>query len=105
MPNYLLAYRGGSMPETPAAQEAVMTQWTKWFQELGDAVVDGGNPISVSKMVASSGAVADVGATDALAGYSVIKADSLESAVKMAQGCPVRQAGGNIQVCETFDAM
>ena len=105
MPNYLLAYRGGSMPETPAAQEAVGAQWMKWLADLGDAVVDGGNPISGAKMVASGGAVSDVSAADSLGGYSVLKADSLDAAVKMAQGCPVRQSGGSIQVCETFNAM
>lgn len=38
-------------------------------------------------------------------GYSIIKADSLDAAVKMAQGCPVLQGGAKISVYETFAVM
>ena len=31
MANYLLLYTGGSMPESPAEQEAVMQAWNAWF--------------------------------------------------------------------------
>ena len=103
MPNFLLAYHGGTMPEAPAAQEAAMAQWMKWFEGLGPAVVDGGNPISRSQLVSSSG-VSPAGDAP-ISGYSVLKADSLDAAVKMAQGCPIIQGGGSIQVCETFNAM
>lgn len=34
MPNFLLAYHGGSMPETPEAQATSMAQWTTWFAGL-----------------------------------------------------------------------
>ena len=46
MANFLLTFHGGSMPETKEAQDAVMAAWTGWFGTLGDALVDGGNPIS-----------------------------------------------------------
>ena len=104
MPNFLLAYHGGSMPETPAAQEAAMTAWNGWFGGLGAAVIDGGNPVSQVKMVSANGAVSEVGANP-ISGYSVLAADNLDAALKMAQGCPVLQGGGSIQVCETFNAM
>ena len=38
-------------------------------------------------------------------GYSVIKADSMAEAVKMAQGCPVLMGGAKIMVFETFNVM
>ena len=104
MPNFLLAYHGGSMPETPAVQEAAMTAWNGWFGGLGAAVIDGGNPVSQVKTVAANGAVSEVGANP-ISGYSVLAADNLDAALKMAQGCPVLQGGGIIQVCETFNAM
>ena len=44
MANYLLAFHGGGMPETPEEQQAVMTAWMAWYGTLGDSVVDGGNP-------------------------------------------------------------
>ena len=51
MANYLLAYRGGSTPDSEEEQQAVMAAWTSWFGSLGPAVVDGGNPFSVSATV------------------------------------------------------
>ena len=51
MPKYVLAYHGGSIPEDPAAQAEGMAAWGAWFGSLGDAVIDGGNPTSVSKTV------------------------------------------------------
>ena len=40
MPNYLLAYHGGGMPETDEARARVMDAWGVWYQKLGGAVVD-----------------------------------------------------------------
>jgi hypothetical protein len=104
MANYLLVYHGGSMPETPEAQAAVMTQWNDWFGKLGGALVDGGNPASGTRVIATNGSVSDGGATSP-SGYSIIKADSFDSAVDLAKGCPVLGGGATIEVVETFNAM
>jgi hypothetical protein len=40
-----------------------------------------------------------------LSGYSVVSADSLDAATKMAAGCPVLTDGGIVEVYETFDVM
>ncbi|TMF32390.1 MAG: hypothetical protein E6I30_10210 [Chloroflexi bacterium] len=45
---YLLIYYGGRMPETPAQQARIMKQWTSWFDKLGPAIIDPGNPFSGS---------------------------------------------------------
>ena len=45
------------------------------------------------------------GAASALTGYSVLKADSLDEATKMAKGCPVLASNGSVEVYETFNAM
>jgi hypothetical protein len=103
MANYLLTFHGGSMPETKEAQDQVMTAWTSWFGKLGDALVDGGNPVSKSKAISPDGAVMD--ATSAPSGYSIIKADDLDSAVELAKGCPVLAGGAAVVVSETFPVM
>jgi len=106
MPNYLLAYHGGGgMAQDEAARNAIMAQWGKWFQELGAALVDGGNPVMRAKTISSKGAVADGGGQNPVSGYSVVKADNLDAAVKLAKGCPVLVGGGTIEVAETFNAM
>jgi len=103
MANFLLVYHGGGMPESPEEGAKVMKAWDAWFAELGDKVVDGGNPVSAVRKIAANGSVSEGGST--VSGYSVIKADSLDQAVKLAKGCPVLGGGASIEVAETFNAM
>jgi hypothetical protein len=91
------------MPETKEEQDQVMTAWTNWFGTLGDALVDGGNPISQAKAISPDGSVMD--ATSAPSGYSILKADSLDAAVALAKGCPVLAGGASVLVSETFPVM
>lgn len=103
MANYVLVYHGGSMPDSPEEGAKVMQAWTAWFGQLGDKVVDGGNPASRTRRIASDGSVSDD--PSGPSGYSIIKADSLDEAVALAKGCPVLGGGAEIQVVETFEAM
>ena len=103
MANYLLTFHGGGMPETKEAQDQVMAAWTNWFGKLGDALVDGGNPVSKAKAISPDGSVMD--ATSAPSGYSIIKAADLDSAVELAKGCPVLAGGAVVVVAETFPIM
>jgi hypothetical protein len=101
MANYVLVYRGGSMAETPEAQEKAMEQWMGWFGSLGDAVVDGGAPFGPSATVAADGAATDGGAS-ALSGYSILSAGSLAEAQTKTKGCPVLAVGGTVEVYEAL---
>jgi hypothetical protein len=105
MAKYLLVYHGGSMPEGEAAQSAVMAAWGTWFQNLGPALADGGNPTSQAKTIAGDGSVSDGGGANPATGYSLIEADSLDAAVTLAKGCPVLGGGATIEVAETFNVM
>jgi hypothetical protein len=101
MAKYLLAYSGGSMPDTPAEQQAVMEKWMAWFGELGSAVVDGGSPLAPSATIKPGGGVSP-GASMGISGYSIIEAGDGEEAAKMAQGCPLLNAGGTIEIYEAL---
>ena len=103
MATYLLVYHGGAMPETQEEQAQVMQAWTDWFGTLGDALIDGGNPVSQSKTIGSGGTVSET--SNGATGYSIIKADSLDKAVELAKGCPVLHGGASIEVAETFAVM
>jgi hypothetical protein len=103
MANYLLTYYGGGMPESPEENAQAMQAWTAWFGQLGDTLVDGGNPTSQSRAISPDGSVMD--ATMAPSGYSVIKADTLDAAVKAAGSCPVLAGGATVVVSETLSAM
>lgn len=102
MANYLLAYHGGGMPETEEQQAQVMAAWQSWYGELGSALVDGGAPTGAAKTVSADG-VSDGGGANPVSGYTLISADSLELATKHAQGCPILEAGGTVEVAETID--
>ncbi|TML11298.1 MAG: hypothetical protein E6G39_14220 [Actinobacteria bacterium] len=102
MPKYVLAYHGGSMPETAAAQEEAMAAWGAWFGSLGAAVIDGGNPTGLAKTV-TSGAVKDGGGANPLTGYSLLTAADINAAVALAKGCPILKAGGSVEVAEAID--
>jgi hypothetical protein len=100
MAKFVLAYTGGSMAETPEAQEAAMQAWGAWFGTLGAAIVDPGNPFGASNRVTSASAE---GATSTgLGGYSIIEAADISAASKLAGGCPVLTGGGAVEV---FEAM
>ena len=106
MANYLLVYHGGeSMAEDPAERQKVMDAWGAWFGSMGDAVVDGGNPVGAATTVASDGSTSEGGGANPATGYSIIQAASLAAATEIAKGCPVLTAGGSVEVAETFNAM
>src|SRR5579864_5491446 len=97
MANFLLLYSGGSMPESPAEQAAVMQAWGAWFGRLGSALIDGGNPTTgQAKTIAGNGSVSDGAAGLSASGYSIIKANSLDEAVELAKACPVLGGGARI---------
>lgn len=101
MAKFILAYRGGSVPETEADQQSVMEAWMGWFGSIGESVVDGGNPFGASMSRTGDGAPAP-GAPSALTGYSIVEADSIEAATELAGGCPVLADGGSVDVYEAM---
>jgi hypothetical protein len=105
MANYLLAYHGGGMPETEEEGARVIAAWGAWYEKLGPAIVDGGNPVGAWRLVASDGSVAEGGGATPVTGYTVISAGSMDEAVALCAGCPILDGGGSIQVCETFEVM
>lgn len=103
MTEFVLVYTGGKMPESEAEGAKVMEAWGAWMGGLGDALVNGGNPVGpVSKTINADGTVSDGAVGTPATGYSIIKADSLDSAVSLAKGCPHWRHGGQISVYETF---
>lgn len=98
MPNFMLAFHGGKMPETPEEGAAAMERWGTWFTDMGEAVVDPGNPVGQSKTVSTSG-VADNGGANPLSGYTVIQAADIDAATKLAAGCPILDHG-TVEVAE-----
>ena len=99
MSDYIFAYHGGNKPESPEAGAEMMAKWKAWLGGLGDAVVNPGTPLGMSKTVSAAG-VTDDGGSNPLSGYSVVTAESMDAALDMAKSCPVLETGGTIEVAE-----
>jgi hypothetical protein len=98
----MFVYSGGhGVSEDEAERNAQYAQWGQWFGELGSAVVDGGAATGTAKTVGADGTVSD-GGSRSLSGYSIVSADSLDSAVERAKGCPVLGIGGAVDVYEAI---
>lgn len=105
MANFVLVYTGGSQPASEAEGKKVMDAWGGWFGKLGDKVVDAGNPFGANSKTLSNGTIKDGAVGTPATGYSILKADSLTAATKLAEGCPHLQSGGKITVYEVTPVM
>ncbi len=101
MPKFVFAYHGGSRPESEEDVAKVMAAWRAWMGSMGDALVDGGNPVGMSKTVTANG-VEDNGGSNPLSGYTLVNADTIDAATEMAKGCPILQNGGTVEVAEAI---
>ncbi len=102
MPNYVLTYHGeSSMPEDPAAVEAVMEEWAAWYGSMGDSLVDGGAPFGETTSIGPDGSTSSNPAS--LTGYTIIKADDMEAATAIARRCPVLNDGHTVQISQSID--
>ena len=102
MPKFLFVYHGGAKPETPEEGAAVMAKWNAWFEELGAAVVDEGNPVGLSRTVTGDG-VLDHGGANPASGYSIISAGTIDDAAAKAGGCPIFESGGSVELAEIVE--
>ena len=98
MPEFILAYHGGRKPESPEEGAQMMERWKTWLADLGDAMVNPGTPLGMSKFVDSNG-VADAGNYEPLTGYSVVSAEDMDKALALAKSCPFVEIG-TIEVAE-----
>ena len=100
MPNFVFAYHGGKMPETPEEGAKVKADWQNWFGTIGESIVDPGNPVGMSKTV-TAGGVTDDGGANPVSGYSIVSASDMNAAIALAKGCPmVKDGSGNVEVAE-----
>jgi len=99
MAAYLIAFIGGGRPETEEEGQEVAAAWGAWFEGLGDAVIDGGNPFGPSMSVATDGTTSE-GGRSKLGGYSLFRAGNLAAASELVKDCPQLKSGGTVEVYE-----
>jgi len=92
MPSYLFTYR--TPRDYVPGNADTMKAWMAFFDGIGSAVEDMGNPVF------SRETTGDTGAETVLGGYSMVSAGSLQEALSLAAGCPLLALGGGVEVGE-----
>ena len=90
MTQFAFVYR---LPEhyVPGNEQSV-TAWTAWFAGIGPDLLDLGKPVIRAE---------SVGETThgvRLAGFSVVQAPDLDTAIAIARGCPAIADGGGVEI-------
>lgn len=71
--------------EKPTPEE--MASWNAWFEAIADRQVERGH-LPGGREISQSGTNDLPFGKDSITGYTVIRAESLDEAAKLAEGCP-----------------
>jgi len=105
MKEYLYLFRGGDMSSFTEEERAQhMKKWENWIGTLAkEGKVVGGEPlgnesrcISGKKKVVTDGPFAE--SKELVGGYLIVKAENINEAAKMADGCPIYETGGVTEI-------
>lgn len=87
----------GDMP-----MEEIRAAWMKWFEGLGDKLVDAGNPFNAGGQAVEKSGVTTIENFPA-SGYTIVKAGSIDEAVEIAKSCPMLASDkATVRVYETM---
>jgi len=109
MKNFLFVFRSDFQARSKASPEEMQAMTKRWMDWIGgiaaqNKLVDRGNRLEQTgkvvrpKNVTTDGPYMEI--KESIGGYTIVKADSLDEAVQLAQGCPVLTVGGNVEVRE-----
>lgn len=101
MPEFVFTYNGELRFESPELGGKYMQKWQAWMGSLGASLVNPGVPFGKSKRISTGGVTDDAG-SNRVTGFTIVKADSLDAAVKLAKGCPHLEHG-TMSVHEAMD--
>jgi len=69
--------------------QEVMDNWNSWFASIADKIADMGSPLGPGREVSRTGTKELPKGADAITGYTVINAEDMDEAERIAQGCPI----------------
>jgi len=99
MKQFVLVYLGGNQPSSPEEASKHFDKYMAWLSSLGDSVVIPTIPLKDTTTVDSDRTIRE-GGSSAMSGFSIIKADTMEAALTIAQNCPFLEIGGSLEVSE-----
>ena len=92
MASYVLSYRN---PKGYVPTAETRAEWWAWFEGMGDALVNIGQPVGARGSVGNC----ESDSTE-LGGYSLIDAPDLDTALAIAKACPHLSRDGGVEVGE-----
>jgi hypothetical protein len=99
MPQYIISYLGGDQPSSPEEGKQHFTKYKEWLSSLGNSAISPANPLKNTSIVNSDGTVTS-GSSTTMSGFTIIEADSMESALAIAKACPFLDINGSLEVSE-----
>lgn len=102
MPSFMIAYHGGSQPKSKEEGAAQMEKWKNWVRNLGDAVVNPGTPLPISKLVTARD-IKDDNDLNSMKGFAIVRAENMDAAIRIAQADPFLATGGTIRVSQMME--
>jgi len=100
--NFMIAYYGGNQPSSKEEGMAQMNKWKAWVEGLGETIVNPGTPLMETKILTSSN-VQDNKDPNAMRGFAVIKAESIDAAIEIAKSDPFLENDGTIHVSQMME--
>jgi hypothetical protein len=106
MKEFLLIFRreNVAVPMSPEQMQAMMKPWQDWMGGLAaqNKLVSSGNRLeSDGRVVKPNNIITNgpyVETKEAVGGYIIIKAGSIDEAAELSKGCPILSIGGNVEV-------
>jgi hypothetical protein len=108
MKEFLLLFRRDFVTNneqpSPEQLQGMMKHWQDWMGGIAaqNKLADPGNRLGNSgKVVTANNVVIDgpyAEIKEAIGGYIMVKADSLDDAAELAKNCPILHIGGNVEV-------
>lgn len=112
-PEYMLIFRGTDWSKglSPEQMQEVASQWMAWFERLtGQGKAIAGAPLEPQGKIVSgkNGRVVADGpfaeSKEAIGGYFLLRVDSFEEALEIAQQCPGLAYGAKVEVRPVAEA-
>jgi hypothetical protein len=108
MEEFLLVFRNetesNEPPQSPEQLQHRMKYWQDWMGNIAaqNKLVSAGNRLTAEgKVVKQNNVVTNgpyVEMKEAIGGYIIVRAHSLDEAAELAKDCPILKIGGNVEV-------
>ncbi len=93
MAKFMMIYKGQATDMadmTPEQGAEVLAKWNEWMARVGSALADLGTPFGPGTSLVDDGSI---GTALSLTGYSIVEAEDMDAALKLADGHPYLSDG------------